>query len=126
MIKPKILIIHPNARLNRSLVTHFRRMDRYEVFSSLSHDSSLTMIRSATQKQRFDIVITHFGGLAIDFKQFVFLTKKASPSTRIMLFCESRNLDGLRFDDAVFQDGPESIEVLERRVGLLVYSHSRV
>jgi len=120
------LIIHPNARLNRSLVTHFRRMDRYEVFSSLSHDSSLTMIRSATQKQRFDIVITHFGGLAIDFKQFVFLTKKASPSTRIMLFCESRNLDGLRFDDAVFQDGPESIEVLERRVGLLVYSHSRV
>jgi hypothetical protein len=126
LIKQKILIIHPDTRLNHSLVRHFVQTGHYEVFSSLSHHTSLAMITGVTEKHRFDVVVTHFGGLAIDHNMFVCQTKKATPSTRIMLFCKHRNLDGLRFDDVVFQDDPESIEILERRVALIAYTPNRV
>ena len=125
LMKPKVLIINPDVRLNHALVAHFVRMDRCQVFSSLRHESSLMMITGVTPKQRFDVVVTHFGGLAIDFNYFVHRTKKAAPATKVMLFCKSRKLDGLLFDDVVVENGPYSIEILERQVGLLALSQSK-
>ncbi len=83
------------------------------------------MIAGVTPKERLDVVITHYSGLAVDFNRFVNQTKRASPTTQVLLFCRSGNLNGLRFDDVVFENGPDSIEILERRVGLLVLSHGQ-
>ena len=125
LMKPRVLIINPDTRLNHALVAHFVRMDRCQVFSSLKHESSLMMITGVTPKQRFDVVVTHFGGLAIDFNYFVHRIRKAAPATKVLLFCKRRKLDGLLFDEVVFENGSDSIEILERKVGLLFLSQSK-